>query len=60
MQRGKRTQDTIRTTLGELAAAFYETALAELKNEAAAARLAQRLVQQALRARRVTLAERPA
>ena len=40
----KRSTNTIRTTLGDLAAAFYEAALAELKDESLAAAVAQRMV----------------
>lgn len=42
----------IRTTIGELAAAFYEVALEELKDEQRAAELAHQLVQQVLLDRR--------
>jgi hypothetical protein len=56
MPHTKRQTKTIRTTVGELAAAFYEAALAELKDEAAAARLAQRMVQDAVKQRRVLTA----
>ena len=52
----RRSNKTIRTTLGDLAAAFYEAALAELKDEAAAARVAQKMVQDAVRTRRVAIA----
>lgn len=52
----RRHNKTIRTTLGDLAAAFYDAALAELKNEAAAARVAGQMVQDAVRNRRVLLA----
>ena len=52
----RRSNKTIRTTLGDLAAAFYDAALSELKDEAAAARVAQQMVQDALRSRRVLLA----
>lgn len=51
-----RNQKTIRTTLGELAAAFYEAALAELKDETMAAKVAQKMVQEAMKSRRVALA----
>ena len=47
---------TIRTTLGDLAAAFYEAALAELKDESMAAKVAQQMVQDALKNRRLVLA----
>ena len=51
----KRSTKTIQTTVGELAAAFYEAALAELKDHAAAARVAQQMVQDAVKSRRVTI-----
>jgi len=41
-------QHPIRTTVGELTAAYYEAALAELKDAALAARIAQRMVKEAL------------
>ena len=56
MHNTKRHTKTIRTTIGDLAAAFYEAALAELKDEVAAARVAPRMVQDAVKARRVSLA----
>jgi hypothetical protein len=37
-------QKTFTTTVGELAAAFYDAALAELKNEGLAAKVAQQMV----------------
>jgi hypothetical protein len=37
------------TTVGEIAAAFYEAALAELKNEGLAAKVAEQLVRDFLR-----------
>jgi hypothetical protein len=40
----KRSTKTIRTTIGDLAAAFYEAALAELKDETKAARVARLMV----------------
>ena len=52
----RRHNKTIRTTLGDLAAAFYEAAFAELKDEAAAARVAQMMVQNALSSRRALFA----
>jgi hypothetical protein len=53
MPHTKRTQSkTISTTVGELAAAFYEAALAELKNEALAAKVARQMMRDALRQRR--------
>ncbi len=42
---------TITTTVGELAAAFYEAALAELKHEGIAKKVAQEMVQDVLRRR---------
>jgi hypothetical protein len=52
MPHTKRTQSkTISTTVGELAAAFYEAALAELKNESLAAKVAQQMVKDVLRQR---------
>jgi hypothetical protein len=56
MPHTKKNQKTIRTTLGDLAAAFYEAALAELKDETMAAKVAQRMVQDAVKSRRVALA----
>jgi hypothetical protein len=41
----------LHTTVGELAAAFYEAALAELKDEAAAALVARQMVLQHVRRR---------
>lgn len=41
-------ENIVHTTVGELAAAYYEAALAELGDEAAAANLSQQLVQRAL------------
>ncbi len=38
----------IRTTVGELTAAYYEAALAELKDTTLAARVAQRMLKDAL------------
>lgn len=56
MRHTKRSQKTIKTTLGELAAAFYEAALAELKDEALAAKVARTMVQDAVKYQRVALA----
>ena len=56
MPHTKRPTHTIKTTVGELAAAFYEAAFAELKDEATAAKLAQRLVQDAVQQKKVSLA----
>ena len=44
MPHTKRPTKTIKTTLGELAAALYEAALAEVKDETKAAKLAQVLM----------------
>lgn len=41
-------RESVKTTLGELAAAYYEAALSELKNEKLAARVAEQMVKQAL------------
>jgi hypothetical protein len=41
-------QQSIRTTIGELTAAYYEAALAELKDATLAARVAERMVKDAL------------
>jgi hypothetical protein len=41
-------QQQIRTTIGELTAAYYEAALAELKEPWLAARIAQQMVRDAL------------
>ena len=38
----------LKTTLGELTAAYYDAALAELKNEKLAARVAEKMVREAL------------
>ncbi len=54
MPHSKRSQQkTITTTVGDLAAAFYEAALAELKNEGLAARVAQQMVREALQKRQL-------
>lgn len=52
MPHTKRQQQTIRTTLGELAAAYYEAALAELGDERMAERVATQMVSDALRRRK--------
>lgn len=49
MPHTKRETKTIHTTIGELATAYYEAAVSELKDEAQAARLTQRRVALALR-----------
>jgi hypothetical protein len=49
----RHTTKTIRTTVGDLASAFYEAALAELHDETAAARIAQQMVRDAVKNRRV-------
>jgi hypothetical protein len=46
-----RSAKKIETTLGELAAAFYEVALEETGNQEAAVQIAQRMVQDAMRRR---------
>lgn len=54
MPHSKRSQQkTITTTVGDLAAAFYEAALAELKNEGLAARVAQQMVREVLQKRQL-------
>jgi len=52
----KRQPKTITTTIGDLAAAFYEAALAELKHEGLARKVAQEMVQDVLRRRDIALA----
>lgn len=47
----KRSNKTIRTTIGALAAAFYEAALAELGDERTAALIARHMVLAAMRRR---------
>ena len=47
----KRSNKTIRTTIGDLAAAFYDAALAELGDEARAARVARQMVLDVVRRR---------
>ena len=49
--RTHRAPKKIDTTLGELAAAYYEAALAALGEKTLAARVAQQMVQDALRRR---------
>lgn len=44
----KRQPARITTTIGELAAAFYESALTELKNPLLAARVAEQMVRDVL------------
>jgi hypothetical protein len=46
----------IRTTLAELATALFEAALAEVKNEAKAARIAEQMMREALHSGRVHIA----
>lgn len=55
MQHTRRARCTIHTTLGELASAYYEAAVAELRDPVAAAQLAREMVQEAVRQRRVAL-----
>ena len=45
----KHAHSTIHTTLGELAAAYYEAALAELKDQTIAAAVARQMVADAMR-----------
>lgn len=47
----QRAPKKIDTTIGDLAAAFYEAALQEVGERAKAARIAQRMVQDVLRKR---------
>ena len=46
--KSKRQPARVNTTIGELAAAFYEAALSELKNPLLAARVAEQLVRDAM------------
>ena len=52
MNHTKRSSAAIRTTVGELAAAYYDAALAELKDEAVAQRVAFQMVVDAMKRRR--------
>lgn len=45
----------LKTTVGELAAAYYEAALSELKNPVLAAKVAQQMIKDALATHRVAL-----
>jgi hypothetical protein len=56
MHHAKRQPKTITTTIGDLAAAFYEAAFAELKNEGLARKVAQEMVQDVLRRRELSFA----
>lgn len=56
--RSSKKASTLQTTVGELAAAFYDAALSELKNPVLAARVAQRMVRDAINNNRVALATR--
>ncbi len=49
MPHTKRSQKTIKTTLGELAAAYYEAALAELGDEVMAERVASQMMLDAVK-----------
>lgn len=49
MPHTKRQQQTIKTTIGELAAAYYEAALQELHDERAAEALATQMVLDAMK-----------
>lgn len=55
MSNTKRPTRIIRTTIGELASAFYEAAVAELRDPQAAALVARQMVRQAVRQHRVVL-----
>lgn len=46
--KSKRQPARVNTTVGDLAAAFYEAALSELKNPLLAARVAEQLVRDAM------------
>ena len=46
--KSKRQPARVNTTVGDLAAAFYEAALSELKNPLLAARVAEQLVHNAM------------
>jgi hypothetical protein len=52
MPHTKRTTTTIKTTIAELAAAYYDAALAEVKDPRVAARIADEMLKEALRRRR--------
>ena len=56
MPNTKRQVSRITTTVGELAAAFYDAALAELKNPAVAARVAVQMVREAIAKQTVAFA----
>ena len=49
MPHNKHNASKIKTTLGELTAAYYEAALGELKDEKLAQKVAQDMVKEALR-----------
>ncbi len=49
MPHTKRSQSTIKTTIGELAAAYYEAALSELHDEKAAEAIASQMVLAAMK-----------
>jgi hypothetical protein len=49
MPHTKRQQNTIKTTIGELAAAYYEAALSELHDPKAAERVASQMVLNAMK-----------
>lgn len=51
----QRHSPVLQTTVGELASAFYEAALAELKNPVLAARVAHQMVRDAVANQRVAL-----
>jgi hypothetical protein len=52
MPHTKRSQNTIKTTIGELAAAYYEAALSELHDEKAAEQIAHQMVLAAMKRQR--------
>ncbi len=56
MPHTKRRASRITTTIGELAAAFYDAALAELKNPVIAARIAEQMVREAIAKQTVAIA----
>lgn len=56
MPHTKRNASRITTTVGELAAAFYDAALTELKNPALAARVAEQMVREAIAKQTVAFA----
>ncbi len=55
MPHSKRQVSRITTTIGELAAAYYEAALSEFKDAAVAARVAEQMVKDAIARQLVTV-----